>query len=610
MGLVKLLSGENHILAHYIREYKESEGRSNLNFMNSHFINKVLDATRNQIVARIVTEIKENGGFFGVEMDTSQDISSKDQCAIAIRYLEDTFILERTVIFLQNKDSSGKGLFSLLESALNNIGLLVESIVSFSFDGAANMRFGLTRCIQEVNPKSFYTWCFSHRLNLVIKGAKKLFFRIKVICSLADETAVFVKSSYKRSDKWTEIATQTPNYNSLTRLKMIGQTRWSSERNSIKNIAQTELHLFVLIKTLIRIACSTSSEGLALATCCNLLSSWLDYENILLIVILNKIFTILDVTTKYLQTCGLHILEAINSIKRLHSGLDKLKSELPIMFEEAESFIGKVNTSLASDNYIQSLNMNDSVQIVKSEDYDENLVLDMLKDYITNMQDGLHTNFIMEFDPTTPILKEIPFLDLHYLKYFLEKNPKEAICLKELCEINNITNEAETIDELYNFANYYWSSSTTSRDKCEQRTIKKNETRATTSLPLLIESESDLDSDQEDLLDIQDVIFNKCFCMHCIMKHLKIQNLKTKSFDNIFKIYKYTALLPCTEVKCESVFSNLKITKNRLRTNVTEANLQNLIILSSESDLLHKIKIQDIIHALSKESVNLTNQLL
>lgn len=390
MGLIKLLSGENPNLAEYIRECKEAEGNRTLSFLNPFFANKALRATRNRMVNSIVNEIKENGDVFGIEMDTSQDISSKDQCVIAVRYLNDTHISERTVAFINNKDSSGEGLFLLLNSTLNSINLSVKNIASFSFDGAANMRFGLSSCIRAVNPKSFYTWCFVHRLNLVIKGAIKLFFRVKLLFSLVQETAVFVKASYKRSDIWSDVAKQTANYNSLTRLKFIGQTRWSSERNAIKNIAQTELHLFVLLRTLLQIACTDSTDAPGLATCCNLLNAWLDYENALLVVILNKIFDVLDSTTKYLQTCGLHILEATNSIKRLFEDLEKLKGTLPRIFEKAKEFIQKVNNSLASDNYVQSLNMGtNGFRISEPENYDESLLFDMIKDFIINLQDGL-----------------------------------------------------------------------------------------------------------------------------------------------------------------------------------------------------------------------------
>lgn len=72
--------------------------------------------------------------------------------------------------------------------------------------------------------------------------------------------------------------------------------------------------------------------------------------------------------------------------------------------------------------------------------------------------------------------------------------------------------------------------------------------------------------------------------------------------------YRYVAILPFTEVKCESVFSNLKLSKNRLRTTITDEHLQNLMIISSESDLLHKIHIDEIVRELSKESVQLTNK--
>lgn len=82
-----------------------------------------------------------------------------------------------------------------------------------------------------------------------------------------------MKGSYKRNDIWVDVAIRTPKYNSLTRLKLIGQIRWSSKHNATNNIAQTPLHMFVLIRTLVELTCSDTLEG---ATCVNILNSWLD----------------------------------------------------------------------------------------------------------------------------------------------------------------------------------------------------------------------------------------------------------------------------------------------------------------------------------------------
>lgn len=148
----------------------------------------------------------------------------------------------------------------------------------------------------------------------------------------------------------------------------------------------------------------------------------------------------------------------------------------------------------------------------------------------------------MQFNVNEPILQEISFLDLKYLKHFLSREPKEVISLKTLCNVTYVLDESQAIEVLCSFANYYWNSCTTKLDnlctsQSKKRTTKSFDNECTNNLPLLIESESDLDSDQEEQIDIQDILKQKCYCMHCVLKELKALNSKTHSYESISNIY-------------------------------------------------------------------------
>lgn len=66
-------------------------------------------------------------------------------------------------------------------------------------------------------------------------------------------------------------------------------------------------------------------------------------------------------------------------------------------------------------------------------------------------------------------------------------------------------------------------------------------------------------------------------------------------YENINKLYKYVALLPATQVKCERDFSKLKFIKNRLRSSLCEKSLENLMILSVEARMFENLHLEDII---------------
>lgn len=297
-----------------------------------------------------------------------------------------------------------------------------------------------------------------------------------------------------------------------------------------------------------------------------------------------------------------------------------LEGNLAKMFEEAKEFIKAVNKTLLSDEYIKSLDISSSacqIQITETEHYNEQHILNTIQIFIYELQCGLQSNFLAEFDPSVPLFQEFSFLDLTYLKKFLETESKETISLKELCNVSGVDNEQQAIEELCTFEELYRNSRTTyTDDKCilkiQKRTLNADGDENDGYFLLVLEGESDLESDlaEEDPIDIQNILLRKCYCTQCVLRFLDKLNSETGDFQNLFQMYKYVAIIPCTEVKCESAFSTLKITKNRLRTTITEANLQNLMIISNESDMLHKIDIEDIINEISKESVQLTNKLL
>lgn len=89
------------------------------------------------------------------------------------------------------------------------------------------------------------------------------------------------------------------------------------------------------------------------------------------------------------------------------------------------------------------------------------------------------------------------------------------------------------------------------------------------------------------------------------MRHEVYQgkNLHIQVYEELYNIYKFVSMLPCTQVKYERDFS-----KNRLRSNLVEENLQSLMIVQTEVDMFADIDLDDFIDEIA--SVELTHLLL
>ena len=101
---------------------------------------------------KVVKEVKD-AGVFSVQMDSTQDISAHDQCAIVLRYVIGDRAKERLVCLINVDNSSKKYLHTLLRNSRAEIGLTLKHYIGDSFDGGANtcmsgVNFGLQALIK------------------------------------------------------------------------------------------------------------------------------------------------------------------------------------------------------------------------------------------------------------------------------------------------------------------------------------------------------------------------------------------------------------------------------------------------------------------------------
>lgn len=215
IGILKLL-------AEHLKNCEENaqNGHQNyITFMSKTFIHNALCVVRNFMLRKIVSEIHDSGGQFGIMMDGSQDISCKEQISIVVRYVDKSNnIMERTICFINaSKSTSGAALYESLRTSLSNLGLSTYNAVGCSFDGASNMsskNVGVQSRLQADNPHCIFAWCMSHRFNLVVKLTTSSFAGLKAILQFAEETAKIFRGSYKRMSVWVEVALEIPNFNS------------------------------------------------------------------------------------------------------------------------------------------------------------------------------------------------------------------------------------------------------------------------------------------------------------------------------------------------------------------------------------------------------------
>ena len=79
-------------------------------------------------------------------------------------------------------------------------------------------------------------------------------------------------------------------------------------------------------------------------------------------------------------------------------------------------------------------------------------------------------------------------------------------------------------------------------------------------------------------------------CLSCAFRLLSQYQLCSTAYENLFLAYKYLVTLSVTQCSCERSFSKLKLVKTRLRSSLTQENLESLMIMAIEKDLALELK--------------------
>ncbi|KAL2989744.1 hypothetical protein AAZX31_11G155500 [Glycine max] len=123
---------------------------------------------------------KANGNFldakyYAIILECTPNISYQEQMPFVLRCVDISStpiqVNEYFLEFLKVDDTSGKGLFDAIIDELKIVGLDINDLRGQGYDNGSNMKRklqGVQQRFLDINPRSFYTPCGCHSLNLVL----------------------------------------------------------------------------------------------------------------------------------------------------------------------------------------------------------------------------------------------------------------------------------------------------------------------------------------------------------------------------------------------------------------------------------------------------------
>lgn len=587
------------------------KGRGSLiTLLSKTTVNKVIQAIRMLIQENISKEVRE-AGMFSIQIDTTQDITSKDQCSIIVRYVTDC-INEKLLAVVECESSTGQNLFKLLTEVLKSCKLNITNCIGNSTDGAANMQGqynGFSSWLSTESPGQIHIWCYAHILNLVLADTTKVVVESASLFSLLNDIAVFIRDSYQRMNTWEKVS-QDPHHR---RISVIGETRWWSKDAALRKVfgefSNPDSALFhSLLYTLSRIEENVSSKPEARVRAKSYAESLLKYETILTAQIFLRIFELTTPLSKYLQTTQMDISKAIQMVQGTYEKLktitrdfdsiqmtaDKFVKWANDKIQEEESYHLEVQTTLPQKRIRKRKRMADETD-------DDVAVCDAVSAYKIRVH-----NVIL--DTVTESMNR-RFLSCGTLY-------ADLACLEpnSFSDIKKSGLQAPAMEELSKRLVRFDEGATSENLRSQLASFAMQWDRLKTS-PLEVYTivEDVSMENQESKLPETELVNKSCMacknCAICCYKILQRYNLLTDAYNVIGLAYKFLLSLSFTQVACERSFSTLKFIKTRLRSSVSQEHLSSLMLMAIEKDILMNLDSDDVIDRVAETSELLRNLL-
>lgn len=551
-------------------------------------VNKVIDVISHLIKESISREVRQ-AGMFSLQIDTTQDITSTDQCAVILRYVTDV-VHEKLIGVVDCESSTGEYFVELLKKTLAKVDIELRNCVGNSTDGAANMQGqykGFSALLASESPNQVHIWCYAHVLNLVLGDTTSAVIESASLFSIVNDVAVFIKDSYKHMKMWEEVSDDKRH----RRLSPIGETRWWAKDQALSKIfgcfGNPDNALYVdLILTLKRIVEDMSIKAHVRARAKGYMESLLKHETVLTASPLSR----------YLQTSGMDLITAHRLVMGAQDSLKSCNRDMDGVTKAANIFVEWANKELeenGSKEVVQGALPEKKIRKKKSmpgEVAEEEHSLNTEDQYRIKVHnvilDTVTQSIHARYSANGALYDDFACLDPRNFGTLRDRGlPSESLkqLSKCLLRFDERATSGRLNAELCSLANQWERLKLPHLESYTVRAAEETE-------------------DGEDM-ELNNTSCTSCKdCAICVYHILSKYNLLTDAYHVIGLAYKFLLTLSFSQVACERTFSTLKYVKNRLRSTLTQERLEAFMLMCTEKEILMTLDNDGVIDRVAESS--------
>ncbi|KAL5239451.1 hypothetical protein ACI65C_006861 [Semiaphis heraclei] len=325
LELCSLLANYNPILKLHLEKIKENK-INRLSFLSNVTQNKLLCILADMVRKNILEQVNKSRQF-AVIIDTTTDISNQEQFTIILRYIDEGKPQERLIALETASDSTGLVMFQVFCSITEKHSINWKTqMIAQTYDGAASMQgkySGLKTRIQAENPRAMFTWCFAHKLNLVIIDTCDCCINTKTFFGDVSALIEFMRARKRTAEfvKYQEILNPREQ---KRRVKRFSNNRWTSHDRALVVIQEKYP---ALLKALENISKANDSDRDTTSMAKNLISVITSFQFIVVLILMRKIFSVTTEVSNYLQLKSIDFMQAIKMVNVAKKILQILRTD-------------------------------------------------------------------------------------------------------------------------------------------------------------------------------------------------------------------------------------------------------------------------------------------
>lgn len=612
IDLVYLLAKYSPQMASYLNSLEAIKSRKTSSFLTWENQNHLINAI-GQVIKDKIKKNLEAARFFSLSMDTTFDLSRKEQVAIVCRYVDENTgkVCERLIAIRECSSTKGASMFKIFQEVCEEYKLnWKELLVGQSYDGASNMSGdfnGLKAHILNQNSAAIFVWCCAHRLNLVVAEAAMSCINARDLFSIFENMFVFVCSSKGKVKLFEDNQKQMYPKEPVRRLKRVKTTRWMSHASArevgvqkFDALAQTLTDITPIPLRVLNPADPTdkvtSAERAAATEASGYLKYILSERFVLTALMFTKVFNIIGPINKILQGVDIDLIVASGNIQKAISDLKKLRCDeaFKSLLEEKSKFIAsklnfefeplpnppKRRRKLMAGELARDDPVDDPVAKFRVETYYGCLdsIINQLDERFGDLTNGLFCDLALFTDRRILEVngkpEALPKASFQYFCKVYGKFVNENQLTKEYVSFSKVYPEFKKTVKLPEKLHSHWEDELNEQRDRDKSDDEKSE-----------EAASSVDEVDNPVPVTEKDAPSNSGSLSAVLEIMRTAGLKAV-FPTLYTAIKIAVTIPVSSVTPERRFSKLGLVKNKLRTTMGSSRLEDLMLISCERDII------------------------